>query len=125
MDEERDRRRYDERFLFLGLLGLVVVFFQQQALKLQAHEYDRRLHDLNNSHARLDQAVADNVSSELFGTFQDTYKTDADRDQGRFVAIERFHNKLLGAVAVAVVVVPMITAIVVYLLTRHAIPSTK
>jgi len=118
------QRRRDERVFFLGVLGVVVFFFQQQALKLQAHEYDRRLEHLNNNQGRLDRATANNVSAEFMGTFLDTYKKDGERNEERFKAIERFHNKLLGAIVVAGVGVPMITAIVVYLLTRHAIPST-
>ena len=115
----------DERVFFLAILSAAVFFFQQQALKLQAGEYDRRLHDLNNSHARLDAAVANNVSAESMTLFLERYDRDRKDDVSRFEGIATFQNKLLGAFAIAAVGVPLITAIVVYLLTRHAIPSSK
>ncbi len=116
------RRRTDERVGFLAVMVAVGFGFMQQALKLQRSETDRRLHELNNEAARLQAAVAANVSSDTWAAFVDTYKEDGERTNGAIKSVERFQNKLLGAIALAVVVVPTMTAFVVYLLTRHAVP---
>lgn len=118
-------RPESERIAFVGVLAAVAFAFMQQALKLQRSETDRRLHDLNNEASRLQAAVAANVSADTWQAFVATYKEDGDRTNTRFKTIESFQNKLLGAIAVAAVLMPTITAIVVYLLTRHAIPAAQ
>lgn len=120
----KDGGRLNDRIVFVGTLAVVSFAFMQQALKLQRSETDRRLHDLNNEAARLQSAVAANVSSDTWKAFVDTYKDDGNRNNARFKTIESFQNKLLGAIAITVIAVPAITAIVVYLLTRHAVPAT-
>ena len=120
-----DGRGVNDRIVFVGVLAAVSFAFMQQALKLQRSETDRRLHDLNNEAARLQAAVAANVSADTWRAFVGTYKEDGDRHDKRFKTIESFQNKLLGAIAVAAILVPTITAVVVYALTRHAVPVTK
>ena len=50
-----NRKQSGERFVFVGMLGGVVWFF-----------IERHLSQLNNSHARLDKAVALNVSADTY-----------------------------------------------------------
>jgi len=114
-----------ERFVFIGMIGAVTFGFLSQALKLQRGETDRRLDGLNNEAARLKAAVALNVSADTWEGFQTNYRQAVERTLLRFETIEKFQNKMLGAIAIAAVLVPAITAIVVYLLTRHAVPVGK
>jgi hypothetical protein len=51
---------------------------------------------------------------------RETYDTSLDR----ISVLERFQWKLAGGIAFGLIIVPIITGIVVYALTRHAIPST-
>ena len=88
-----------------------------KATALQAEEYERRLNDLNNEAGRLNQAVSKNVSADTWVAFEEQYRRDRQADDDRMKAMERFNNKLLGALAVAVIIVPGVTAIIVYVLT--------
>ena len=106
-------------------MGLAVFYFTQQAFKLQGRETERRLGDLNHEGARLASAVAANVSADTWKAFIDTYAGTQHEQANRFNAIERFQNKLLGAMGLAVVVVPILTGVIVYVLTRHAVPVGK
>lgn len=119
------KKQINDRLTFVSALGIVSYLFTQKALKLQSIEYDRRLYDLNNSHARLDEAVSKNVSSDTWNSFVDTYKTDGNRHVEAFEQIHRFQNKILGAIGLALIFVPLLTAVVVYILTRHSIPASK
>ncbi len=107
-----------ERVLFLGVLGAFSLAFQQQALKLQRTENDRRLDDLNNEAGRLQDAVAANVSADTWKGFQEAYDKRSEQVDSTLSGIAKFQNKLLGATALAMIFVPLITAIIVYLLTR-------
>jgi hypothetical protein len=111
-----------ERLLALGALGVVAFGFMQQALKLQRTESDRRLSELNHHAERLQQAVSANVSSDTWQAFIGTYKEDQDRFAGVLQRFGAFQNKLLGALGLFAIIVPLMTALAVYLLTRHAVP---
>lgn len=88
------------------------------ATTLQAEEYERRLNGLNNEAARLDAAVAKNVSADTWNAFEEQYRRDRQTDDERMKTYESFHNKVLGALGVSMIVVPLITAIIVYTLTH-------
>lgn len=87
------------------------------ALETQANEYERRLKTLNNEGSRIAAAVAANVSSDTWAGFLKQYKEDNDRTLARFDKIEGFQNKLLGMSALAVFIVPILTGVVIALLT--------
>lgn len=108
-----------ERIAFVGLLGVAAFAFTQQALVLQRTETNRRLHDLNNEAGRLQAAVSANVSADTWNAFVDAYGKDLETEDGRFKAVERFQNKLLGAMALAVIIVPILTGVLVWVLTKH------
>ena len=63
----------------------------ERALKLQAGEYDRRLHELNNEAARLQAAVARNVSADTWSAFETTYRDDQRRIATR---LDNFGSRL-------------------------------
>ncbi len=107
-----------DRFVFLVALGAFALAFQQQALKLQRTENDRRLDDLNNEAGRLQDAVAANVSSDTWSAHLVAYNKRSEDVDSTLGGIAKFQNKLLGATALAMIFVPLITAIIVYLLAR-------
>ena len=111
-----------------------------KALALQAHEYDRRLGELNHAHEQAVQVQHTYVSEEVHerdvaaarkaaqAVAQSAVdKADAlalalkeakDTSDKRFGQIEAFQSKIIGALVLASVFVPMLTGTVVYLLTR-------
>jgi hypothetical protein len=103
---ERDRR-YEQRFQA-----------QERAVELAVEEIERRLEGLNNEYRRADDVAKLTVR-------RDVYDRDLHETNDRFGRLEAFQSKLLGGLVLAAVLVPLVTGIVVFLLTRHAIPSTK
>ena len=127
-DNERDRL-YLERFQS-----------QERALQLKAEELSRRLDVLNHAHEQAREKERDFIGREVyekqvdqvaadFRTLREEIKNTATgiaeslvqqdaRTSERFSKIESFQNKVLGAVAVATLFVPIATGIVAYALTR-------
>jgi len=103
--QERDRR-YEQRFQA-----------QEQAIKLAVSEIERRLEGLNNEYRRADDVAKLTVR-------RDVYDRDMHETIDRFARLETFQSKLLGGLVLAAVLIPLITGIVVYALTRHAIPAS-
>ncbi len=114
-----------ERIGFIAILAAAAFGFSQQALKLQRTETERRLGDLNNEGARLAAAVAANVSSDTWEGFWIAYKDDQQRVAERMSRIQSTQAKMLGGLILASVAVPMVVAVVTYVLTRHAVPIMK
>ena len=106
-----------------------------KALTLQAIEYDRRLRELNHAHEQAVEVqhtyVTDEVHDRDLTSIRETVvalvaaadkkaeglalalteaKETADR---RFAASEAFQSKILGAFALAMVFVPVLTGIIV------------
>ena len=92
------------------------------ALELQSAELSRRLSELNNESARLQDAVSKNVSADTWHAFEEQYKRDAGTDSARMRALEKFQARLAGAMVLATFLVPGVTAFIVYLLTRTSTP---
>ncbi len=97
------------------MLGLVAFAFQQQALRLQRSETDRRLKELNNEAGRLQVLAATNVSADTWTGFHSSYEITQERYAARFAAIERFQNKILGAIGIVAIIIPALTI----LLSKH------
>jgi hypothetical protein len=95
----------------------------EQALKLQASEYERRLEALNHENDRLNKSVAANVSNDTWVGFLKQYKEDSERTASHFDKSDSFQNKILGMALLATVVVPIVVSVIVYVLTRHSIPT--
>ncbi len=104
-----------ERTAFIAIIGIVAFGFQQQALKLQRTETDRRLRDLNNEGARLQVLATTNVSNDTWVGFHTSYEITQERYAARFASIERFQNKILGAIAIVAIIIPALTI----LLSKH------
>ncbi len=89
-----------------------------EARRLQAAEYERRLGGLNNEAARLDQAVAANVSQDTWDGFMITYDNAHATLTQQVKRVEDFQAKLIGAFILASFVVPALTGVIVYVLTK-------
>ena len=111
-----------------------------RALELQAKEYDRRLHELNHAHEQAVEVQHTYVTEEIHDrdlkAMRDTTTalvlaaekkaeglalalTEARKtDEERFTRIESFQSKLLGAFALAILFIPMLSGILVYFVTH-------
>jgi uncharacterized protein YbaP (TraB family) len=103
---ERELREQAERYIAKDLVK-------------QAKEYERRLEILNHAHEQAVDIQHTYVTDEKFDALLETISKKNKEDDKRFGRIESYQNKLLGIVAFVTVILP----IIVYILTRHSIPT--
>ncbi len=89
-----------------------------EARRLQASEYERRLGGLNNEATRLDRAVAANVSKDTWDGFQQIYNNAHASLTQQVKRTEDFQAKLVGAFILASFIVPTVTGLIVYVVTK-------
>jgi len=111
-----------------------------RALELQAREYDRRLHELNHAHEQAVEVQHTYVTEEVHARDRQAavnerkalYDAAAKRAESialalteaketadqRFARIEAFQAKLLGAFALAILFIPLLSGILVYFVTH-------
>lgn len=99
---------------------------RDHALVLAAADLQRRLHAMNDLHRQIDAERGHFVSVEAFQhqhVALEEKVTALDEKVGiRILAIERWQSKIIGALALTSVLLPAVVALVVYMLTRHALP---
>jgi len=101
-----------------------------QALTLLLTERDGRMDDRFSSHREAIQKAEDalNKRLEAMNEFRDQLKDQTatfavkESTDGRLAKLEGFQGRLLGAFGLAMIVMPLVIGIAVYMLTRNAIP---
>ena len=104
--------RATERTGFVAVLAFAAWWFDRQALKLQHVETHRRLGDLNHAAETLQTAVNHNVSHDTWTAFIGTYERRHDEIDTKVDDLSRFDNKLVGALALVIVVIPVVVIII-------------
>ncbi len=84
---------------------------RDEAIRLLSTEYNRRLNDLNHAHEQAREKERDFISRESFDTF--VQRTGEDL-QG----LRDFQARIIGALVICTFLVPTLSALVVYLITR-------
>ena len=84
--------------------------FSEQAISKAEVSTEKRFESVNEFRAQLADTIATFVPREVF-----------DTEGRRISAVEAFQSKILGALALFGILVPILTALAVYLLTRHGI----
>ncbi len=103
------------------------------ALRLQHKEYERRLAELNHAHEqavevqhtyvtaseyKADQAAVAQARTGAIAANDARHLTMRAEFDERFKRLEGFQSRLLGAFALALLFVPLLTGTLVYLLTK-------
>jgi hypothetical protein len=95
----------------------------QRAIDKAEQSVDRRLEGMNEFRDQLTKERSAYITTDSFQQFhkslEDNLRAVDDRINVRITSIERWQSKIVGALGFAVVFVPTLTALAIYLLNRR------